>query len=296
MAERGDQPDGPVHIERRSAEETIGLLGDANRVAILRAIGERPDEPVTFGELHDRAGIDDSGQFNYHLNRLVGSFVRKGPEGYELTHAGAQIVGALYAGTYTANATVDPIEIGDPCPLCDGTLVAEYADERAVVACASCEEWRNEFPFPPGSLDQFPADRLPLVWDRWLRLEMTRILAGFCPVCAGRMEGTLTIDADREAMPARAVFSCTRCKSHADMSATMVAADEPEVVAFLHEHGVDARTAPSWTRWGAVDGPVVEAVGEDPPRVEVSYVADDARLKVVIGDGPTVETVRRVAE
>jgi len=76
--------------------ETLALLGDERRVAILRelaAAGAVPDSTVTisFSELLDRVGIRDSGQFNYHLGRLRGRFVDRTDDGYRLTSTGAAL-------------------------------------------------------------------------------------------------------------------------------------------------------------------------------------------------------------
>ena len=138
-------------VEHQSPEAVFGLLGDDTRVAILRALGERPDRPVAFGDLRERTGVRDSGQFNYHVGKLRGTFVRKTDDGYELTHAGRQIVGAMYAGTYTASATIDPITVEAACPLCANDIRITYADEVVAMACTGCDDWRNEFSFPPGA-------------------------------------------------------------------------------------------------------------------------------------------------
>lgn len=112
-------------------------------MSILRALGETPDEPVAVSELRKRVGERDSGKFNYHLGKLAGQFVRRTDDGYQLTIAGHRIVGAILAGTYTTDATLSPVEVDSPCPLCGGRLVAEYADEQARVHCTDCEEWAN---------------------------------------------------------------------------------------------------------------------------------------------------------
>ena len=40
-----------------------------------------PDDPRTFSELREAVGMRDSGQFNYHLDKLLGTFVRVTEEG-----------------------------------------------------------------------------------------------------------------------------------------------------------------------------------------------------------------------
>lgn len=146
---------GAASVDRRSPETVFGLLSDESRLRILQALGETPDDPVPFARLHRRSGVDDSGRFNYHLGKLRGTFVRRTDAGYELTYAGRQVIGAMYAGIYTTNATVEALPVGGNCPVCDGDLVAAYEGETARIDCAECGEFRNAFSFPPGSLDQF---------------------------------------------------------------------------------------------------------------------------------------------
>ncbi|MFC7044931.1 hypothetical protein ACFQH6_05385 [Halobacteriaceae archaeon GCM10025711] len=75
------------------------LLSDETRLHIIQALfehrREHPDQPaVPFSRLRSRAGVDDAGQFNYHLGRLRDRFVAKTDDGYTLTPAG-EAVGAL---------------------------------------------------------------------------------------------------------------------------------------------------------------------------------------------------------
>ena len=248
MFDSSHRTDG-VAVERRSPEAVFALLGDDIRVGILRALGETPDEAVPFADLQRRVDVRDSGQFNYHLGKLRGSFVRRGDDGYELTHAGRQIVGAMHAGTYTADATVEAVDIDDPCPLCDGHLVAEYADELGRIRCTDCEEFRNEFGFPPGSLDQFEHEALPAAFDRWMRHVLGGVVTGFCHLCAGRMEGRLVVDPPEEriaSLPAHVEYECARCGSSARIGPHGPATFHPAVQGFLYERGHDVQTDPSW--------------------------------------------------
>jgi DNA-binding transcriptional ArsR family regulator len=96
--------------------EAFDLLGDETRLAILRALADRqreaPDDPaLSFTELRQRAGVDDSGLFNYHLEKLVGRFVRHTPEGYELGYRGQRV---LRSPTVEENGT----DADDGCPVC----------------------------------------------------------------------------------------------------------------------------------------------------------------------------------
>ncbi|MFC7229605.1 hypothetical protein N0B31_19560 [Salinirubellus salinus] len=289
------QPADGVAVERRSPEAVFALLGDDIRVGIVRALGETPDEAVPFAELHRRVGVRDSGQFNYHLGKLRDVFVRRTDAGYELTHAGRQVVGAMYAGTFTADATVENVPIDDPCPLCGGGLVAEYADEVGRIRCSACDAFRNEFAFPPGSLDQFEPDALPGAFDRWMRHVLDGVVAGFCHLCAGRMDGRLVVDPPEEqiaSLPAHVEYECARCGSVARVGPHGPATFHPAVQGFLYERGHDVRTDPSW-RHDALGLPETTLRSTDPPEVAVTFGDERSSLTAVLGPDATVRSLER---
>jgi ribosomal protein S27AE len=284
-----------VAVERRSPETVFALLGDDIRVGILSALGETPDEAVPFAELHRRVGVRDSGQFNYHLGKLRDSFVRRTDDGYELTHAGRQIVGAMYAGTFTADAAVEAVPVPDPCPVCGGSLVAEYGDEVGRIRCTSCAEFRNEFGFPPGSLDQFDREDLPYAFDRWMRHVLGGVVAGFCYLCAGRMDGRLVLDDPEErvaSLPGHVEYECGRCGSNARIGPDGPALFHPAVEGFLFENGHDVWTDPSWTV-GTRHPPETTVRSTDPPKLAVRFTGEDGTLTTVLGPDGTVTGVER---
>lgn len=77
------------------------LLSDETRLRIIAALYRGTDgkdlDRLSFSELCDRTGIRDTGQFNYHLNRLRDAFVEKRPDGYALTPAGVAVGRMLVA-------------------------------------------------------------------------------------------------------------------------------------------------------------------------------------------------------
>lgn len=289
-----------ITVEHRPPEEVFGLLADDTRIEILGQLGETPDKTVSFSNLRERVGTADSGQFNYHLTQLQGSFVRKTDGGYTLTHAGQQVVGAIYAGTYTADATVDPVATGVECPVCESNLVAEYGDETTTISCECGEP--VEYFFPPGAVDEFDTENLPAAFYRWRYLDFQRTLAGFCPVCSGRIDGELLLDgdsrratslpADAAAETAHVEFECKQCETSRRVLATSPVLVHPAVGGFLADHGIDVRTTPIWQIRDAIDR-AVALRSTDPPRVEVRFTCEDETvMAVVTGDG-SVDDVER---
>jgi len=70
------------------------LLSDETRVRIVSVLYRRwqraPEDPcLPFSVLCDRVNAEDSGRFNYHLDRLRGHLVREYDDGYTLSPLGA---------------------------------------------------------------------------------------------------------------------------------------------------------------------------------------------------------------
>lgn len=286
-------------VQQRSAEEVFGLLGNPLRVGILRALAETPAEAVRFAPLRKRVDESDSGKFNYHLGKLLGSFVRKVDEGgYELTDAGRQVIGALHAGTYTDAVTLEPVPVDGDCHACGAALSATYEDEHVVVSCPDCGEFENRHGFPPGTVDQFDRAELPAAFDRWLRTSFGRIVAGFCTTCSGRLEAEIVTEdddamGDHDYAVAGAHYSCERCGSDAWSSVYLPLVYHPAAIAFFYDHGVDVTTAPTWEVAAAAADWAVELLDDDPVRVQVTAPADDEELVATLDETASVSAVER---
>jgi len=86
--------------------ETFGALASEVRVRVLVELlaAERDDEdPLTFSELQQAAGVEESAGFAYHLRQLAGQFVRDDGDGYVLTSAGRRAARAVLAGTFAGD-------------------------------------------------------------------------------------------------------------------------------------------------------------------------------------------------
>lgn len=126
-----------------SPDEAFSLLGNETRIGIVRALWELsdgPQEKTSFSEVRECADVTDSGQFNYHLDKLVGTFVQRDEGGYELTYAGRQVIGAILDGTYTKRAEIGPFDIDVSCSVCGSSHEASYETDQFVVRCPNCEE------------------------------------------------------------------------------------------------------------------------------------------------------------
>ena len=85
---------------RADPDEVFSAVANETRFDILRAVWDLTktdagDASAAFAAVRAEAGVQDSEQFNYHLQELSQRFVRKTEEGYETTHAGSQLVGEV---------------------------------------------------------------------------------------------------------------------------------------------------------------------------------------------------------
>lgn len=285
-------------------EEAFAVLGDETRLAILRELADRSGETVGFNELRKAVGARDSSGFNYHLRKLVGRFVRKEEDGYELTTAGGQVYGAILSGAYTDSVELDPIELtaeGDVCPDCGGPLQATYEDERMSIGCRECERVVASSVFPPAAVEGRPPERLPEAFGNYITATMEFTRRGLCSLCSGHLTGRLEITAMptlavEEAAP-MAVFECDRCFFTSQASPGHALTSHPAVVSFFHERGVDVRDVPPW-RLDMLSAEATTVVNEDPLLVAVAVreggdelvITLDEDLDVIDVEGPrTVE-------
>ena len=113
-----DAPD-PDEAPASAASEAFQTLASEVRVAVLcdlLAAERRGEQPRTFSELQEAAGVDSSAGFAYHLRQLSDRFVREvestddgtgDPAGYELTPAGRAAARTVAAGTFTRGLDPD---------------------------------------------------------------------------------------------------------------------------------------------------------------------------------------------
>lgn len=281
-----------TRVERRSPEETFALLGDETRIQIIRALKEAgPDGVMTFSELRDAVGTRDSGQFNYHLKKLTGHFIRKTEDGYTLTIAGESVVGSMLSGTYTATAEMDPIDLDEStCMECGGPLRITYEEENVNIFCTDCGETHGQFMVPPGTLEQFDRDELPMAFNHWIRSQFAQAVSGFCPNCSGRLEPHIEREDDGAFM---AVYDCHRCGEPIFSSVGATLLFQPEVISFAHENGVDITQVPYWELPWLRKGNT-KVVSTDPLELRVRLSMDGEILDVTVDeDLDVVEAVRQ---
>lgn len=288
MPESSDE----VEMQERSPENVFSLLGNETRIGIIRALWRAGNDAVSFSELRERADVADSGQFNYHLGELVGTFVRREGDGYELTYAGRQVVGAILDGTYTKRASIDPFEIDVSCIACGSALEASYDDESFFVNCPDCDRGVAEFQLPPGALNGRTREELVAMTAHWIRAQSVFMQNGICPTCAGVVARSIETASELPGHEVRVEYDCERCVWSGHTMVGPHFLTHPAVVSFYHDHGVDL-TEQWWEALMQSSNQPATVRSEDPWRISVTIsVAGDELELIVDGDLNVVEQRR----
>ncbi|WP_436936336.1 ArsR/SmtB family transcription factor [Halovenus marina] len=284
----------PTFVERDDPEAVFSTLSDTNRVDILRALWEAEGHEATFSDLREAVGMRDSGQFNYHLDKLVGRLVTRTDEGYELTRTGMQVVGAVEAGTYTTSADVDSIPVSAPCGTCGGTQTLSYENQTVLVECEDCGI-HMAVGVPPSVIAGYDREEIPAVASRYLQSKLRQIYDGFCLYCDGAIEPTVDslsaiIDVS-ENVPediaaeikdsAFVQFECSRCGGRVPTTPRITLLHHPAVIAFYYDHGISLSEESVW-QFADLSADRQRLVETDPVRVRLTYTVDGDTLTLVV--------------
>lgn len=304
------------------ATEAFKQLGNETRLAILVALWEAYDpfddaNAVPFSVLRERVGMRDKGQFYYHLDKLVGHFVRKSDDGYELRNAGRKIVRAVIAGTGLQETTLTPTEIDKSCPHCDAPVAITYEDEWLFQVCTECDgTFADSDEFLSGTLTVWPfdqaglSDRTPeemFVTGAIATMEQyTMMNLGICPDCFGTVDTSLDICHDHappsdalcpaceRRYPIQARFVCTVCKNKMWGPPSILVVICPQAVSFYAERGIEIE----YENPGLADitqlttlireHDQANLISTDPPTVTVTFRCEDDQLRLTLDETLTV--------
>ncbi|WP_434084190.1 DUF7351 domain-containing protein [Halorarius halobius] len=315
------------------AIEAFKLLSDEVRLAILLALWEICDphaenNAISFSQLLDRVGVRDSGNFSYHLNKLVGHYVEETDDGYRLRNSGLKIVRAVIAGSGLETRRLPSTEIPRSCYHCGGPVELSYEDERLYQICTQCEgnlgpESSEQTPegtlivyddFNPAGLSHRTPEEVFVAGTIEYLQTVKLLIRGVCPECSGPVRKSLQICESHDAPvgelcpncgtsirggwnEARVRYACSVCKHSASYPAWVAVFDHPAVVAFYYEHGFDMTYG--------LDDPEVcgrlfdrlkkeqTVISRDPVRIRVTAKCDRAELYLTLDGRLTVVDVCR---
>lgn len=282
--------------ELEGGADAFAVLADHNRVDILRALSvqqrEEPADPtLTFSELRERVDIADSGNFNYHLDKLRGRFVEQGDDGeYRLTNAGQRIVSAVVAGAY-ADYEAGPVEDVRDCPVCDAAMTGSYRAGELRLECP--EEHFLRLALPANAVRNrslaAAAHRLTITAEQ--QLELATI--GICPFCYGGVDWEAQFP-DDDAIEVVFKSTCETCGARLTGTAGTCLVRHPAVVGFCYEHGIDPRGTAVWDV-SLPGSETTTVLQEDPLRVRVDLTLEGERLEATLDGDLNVQSVDRSA-
>lgn len=308
MAPRDDRDDTP----ELTPDEAFVALGDEARVKALQVLG-RAESPLSFSDLRERVGMEDPGQFNYHLNKLKGHFVRKFGDKYALRESGSRVVQAVLSGTVTGGGTLEPTRLEAPCPYCGAPIQIRFAEERVLAQCTDCPGTYagsetdarfletaphgtiGFFLLPPAGLD----DRTHLeILDRavqWTFHEILQLATGICPRCSSRIEQLPNVCEDHDVPSGvcdgclmrhavRVDYECLNCtKVEERIPVGLHLHATPALQSFATAHGFDL-ARPTWedTRFVLGYGETLEHT--DPFRARLTYDTDGHRIELTVDE------------
>ena len=309
------------------ASEAFKLLGNETRLAILLALWEAYEphterNAVTFTELRDRVGIRQGAQFNYHLDKLVGQFVRKTDDGYELRRSGRKLVQSIIAGTGIEDPVLEPTEIDAPCPFCGAPTAITYERNYVYRLCTECDgdaDPTDEFPrgmlsgwtFEPTGLSGRAAEEVYAASTVKTFSRIALRFEGICPDCSGPVQWSFDVCEEHDPSAdgpcpgcgrKRAVVAreaCTVCKSAGVGNPGIKTLFHPAVVAFYYDHGIevgftgDTDYADVIRTLDLVEGLEEEVVSTDPLEVRVTFSYDDDELHLLLNEDMNVVEVNR---
>lgn len=308
--------------------EAFELLSDGTRLAILLALWEmydprEKDSSVAFSELYRRLGSRDSGNFAYHLDKLVGDFVEKSEEGYRLRNSGHKIVQAVIAGVGLDEGVLHPTEIGLSCYRCGAPVEISYRDQHLLHVCTECDgntgpgcvEERPVgtlmmFDFEPAGLAGRDAGEVFVAGTIKSLREFGLLMRGVCPECSGAIEESVLICGEHNAEEGvcpecgtgdevRARYVCQRCKYGDSYPVHAAVYDHPAVISFCYEHGIETTYGlndPGACRklWNhLIKDRTYSLESTDPIRIEVRVRADSELLNLTMDGDLDVLDVRR---
>ena len=312
MAHRSDSEDTVL-----TSDDAFAVLGNETRIQILRTLGET-DEPLSFTEVRERVGIRQGAQFNYHLNKLVGHFVQKTDEGYELRRPGRRVIEAVLSGAITDDPSVAPTSVDFECRLCGAPLKLSYIQERVELYCTGCagqydeigkprnpdapedHGWLGGYNLPPaGIYGRSPAEILQTA-SLWTHLAFIAWGNDVCPRCSATVEQTLRVCEGHDTLDGlcpkcdrrhavQLTSRCTNCGATMEGLFGNHLMKSPQLRSFVADHDIDPITDGVEWGWDYEE----EVLSSDPFKARFIYTVDGETLTLTVDDNLEITDASR---
>lgn len=293
-------------------EELFALLGNQTRMQILRVLWDEFDfeqyvtesrDGIRFAALRDRAGIDDPGNYNYHLGRLVGTVVEDREDGYVLTPLGYNLMQAIDSYASFSYETVEEWVVDDACPFCGGCLAAEYRREVLEVRCRDCGGLGSDGNFTSVELSSTGVQHLDeqALLDAAIVTMASKVrssMQGICWNCKSAVD-TVLEDCERHERDHAGIcgncnhryrstvdVTCPTCGTEGHGPVIEYAIVSPRVGAFFADADHGPGQIGSWRYRLDALGAATETVTDTDPvtvRAEFSFGGDSCRVRIESG-------------
>lgn len=284
--------------------EIFSVLASQTRLQILEhayTYRYREQDAITYAELKERVGIEDSGKFNYHLDKLRGRFLKEAVpwngSGY-VPKQEAKWVGKVIREGRFRGTDVDPVELEASCPICGERLEVGH-DWNFYVGCGSCFERYRYHDVPPTVVEDHDDLRaLMMQYDRANRREADSFLDGFCPECGGepRFWFSLVVDpyAESTLHDLNCGFACDTCHHSWGGTIGRYLLSHPGVRAYCEDYGIALEAEPFWEYDWVLTDLMTRIRSQEPWEVEKVATVDGCRLNVVFDEEGEVEAITHV--
>jgi hypothetical protein len=289
MPNGGDGPNDDVS----SGSDAFRLVGNEIRTDILRALGdtrvEKGYKPVlSFSELRERTDTDaGSSKFNYHLQELVGQYVERVEDGYQMRAEGRELYQTLRAGTFESHESTLTVDADFDCYYCGAGAEATVDEGTVTVECPDCEYLYAIAGAPPGAIedDTVSLDQVAAFYHH-RHLGFAR---GVCVTC-GSEPTTEHVspaevpfaDADRQKL--YVYRACENCGDQRHLSLGTYLLSDPHLRAFCADHGVDVLATPLWELEFAATDRYVTVDPDEPWRASLEVTYGDETLELVVDE------------
>ncbi|WP_255150757.1 winged helix-turn-helix domain-containing protein [Halorarius halobius] len=302
-----------------SPDDAFRVLGNRTRLSILRALWNTDEEPLPFAELERETAVETD-NFAYHLDQLVGHFVRRSDDGYALRYAGETVMRSIVAGLFSEGASLDWLAVDSGCPYCDGSIEMRYHDDQLTVRCTSCGGVVGNDEYPPGTFMSYGVPPAGLVGRSPSAVlesahvlydsKITPMMNGVCPECAATVDHSIRICDSHSVGEDGLCSSCdTRFSVWVDYACELCAyrrssppwfslLTEASVIAFYHEHSDFDRSVP-FSKLTRRNAPYVRSISQsvvsrEPLRIRIEFPLETAVLRVTIDETLEIRSVERV--
>ncbi|WP_226481313.1 winged helix-turn-helix domain-containing protein [Natrinema amylolyticum] len=282
-----------------SVRAAFSLLDHDIRLEILLALLEDwhavYTEPKSYTELMDAVGMRDSGQFNYHLDKLRGVYVREVEDGYVPAASVTALYRTVVAHRPTDRLEYDPTAIDSACPRCDAAPILRYERGFVTVECSACDDWIGfTYPFPKNGFAGRSADAVARATTRRARHHMAMARDGQCPFCAGATTVDLRLDDGRDGHSVELEddhvieIACDTCTFLVGADPLSPLLFDDRVAGALADVGID-RDRYDWE----LPTPTMRVESREPVRVALDVAGEGGAVTITVDEGFAVRSVDR---